>query len=403
MNQEEKPLKRDAIIVGAGPSGLLAATEIAASGHDVCIFEEHDVIGEPDHCAGLLSSTGLKRLGLNPPKDVVQHVVRGARIFAPNGSNITVERGKREAHVVDRREFDRWLASRATERGVKLFTGTHVNVIRQKKSGLFKVLLRNETTDIQGKIVLSAEGSKCKISSQLGFPIIPRKQKLPAFQYEVTGGNFDTDFVEMFYGRRISRGFFAWIIPLGERKARIGVASKDFPKKRLDAAIKHHRVMKERLSNITITRSMGGTVLVGKPIRETAKNRSMVLGDAAGIVKATTGGGVILGGLTSKIAGKTAATFLSDKLPDLRSYDKRWRGQFIEELRTMYYAQRAIISLSDTGLNRLIESANEFGLVNIIKREGDMDMQKKVILDIFKDPRMIFLAFRIIVHLNPFV
>ncbi len=67
----------DAIITGAGPAGILAATKIAEEGHNVLLLEEHKKIGEPDHCAGLLSSSGLGSLNLKPPKGIIQNTVAG--------------------------------------------------------------------------------------------------------------------------------------------------------------------------------------------------------------------------------------------------------------------------------------------------------------------------------------
>ena len=52
----------DALVIGAGPAGLLAAKEIALKGYSVGVMEEHPKVGEPDHCAGLLSISGLKSL-----------------------------------------------------------------------------------------------------------------------------------------------------------------------------------------------------------------------------------------------------------------------------------------------------------------------------------------------------
>ena len=108
-------MNHDAIIVGAGPAGLITAATIANRGFDVIVLEEHEEVGVPDHCAGLLSSSGLNSLGLKPPNDVIQNTVDGARIFAPSGKSILVERGQREAYVVDRSKFDSWLADKAID------------------------------------------------------------------------------------------------------------------------------------------------------------------------------------------------------------------------------------------------------------------------------------------------
>ncbi|MGD2073072.1 MAG: NAD(P)/FAD-dependent oxidoreductase, partial [Candidatus Thorarchaeota archaeon] len=112
----------DALVIGAGPAGLLAALEIARRGYSVGVFEEHQKVGEPDHCAGLLSVTGLKSLQLKLPNDVIQNHVIGAKIHSPSGHSLVIERGNREAVVVDRRKFDSWLAERAVEYGASVVT-----------------------------------------------------------------------------------------------------------------------------------------------------------------------------------------------------------------------------------------------------------------------------------------
>ena len=99
-------MSHDAIVVGAGPAGLIAAHRIASNGYSVLTLEEHEKVGEPDHCAGLLSSSGLRRLGIVPPNHIIQNTVAGARIHSPSGYSILIERGRREAFVVNRQMFD---------------------------------------------------------------------------------------------------------------------------------------------------------------------------------------------------------------------------------------------------------------------------------------------------------
>jgi flavin-dependent dehydrogenase len=72
-------------VIGGGPAGLIAAREAARAGASVIVFEEHMEIGEPERCAGLLSLSGLKRLGFSVSGKYLQNIIRGAVIRTSNG------------------------------------------------------------------------------------------------------------------------------------------------------------------------------------------------------------------------------------------------------------------------------------------------------------------------------
>ncbi len=397
---------RDVAIVGGGPTGLIAAHDIAEQGHDVVVLEEHPTIGEPDHCAGLLSLSGLASLGLRPPGEVIQNRVSGARIYSPSGHSVLVERGRREAQVVDRSRFDRWLAERAIDAGAAVLIGTKVMGINCPDGESCSVMLQTSDEDdtLEAQIIVDAEGTRCQLSKAVGLPPVPRNSKYPAYQYELSGVDVDEDIVEMYYGRRTAPGFFAWIIPLGEKRARVGLAARDRAKVRLEAAMRHHSIMSMRLKHASVERGFGGVVLSGLPIKRTVKGRFLVVGDAAGIVKPTTGGGVIMGGIAARVAGRVVSNALSkEKLQDtdIQLYESSWRSLLIRELRAMYFTQRVISSLSDRGLDTLIKDAEQFDLVETVRREGDMDLQRRVILRLLINPFTILAGLRAVRYLSP--
>ncbi|MGY5863629.1 MAG: NAD(P)/FAD-dependent oxidoreductase [Candidatus Thorarchaeota archaeon] len=397
-------MSQDAIVVGGGPAGLLAASKIAESGHRVLVLEEHPEIGKPDHCAGLLSSSGLKSLGLKPPDDVVQNTVSGARIHAPSGHSILVERGQREAFVIDRRRFDSWLAQESSNKGAEIVTGFRVSEIGKQKENLRTVQTKDK--EYQAPITIIAEGAPSVLTKNVGLTTVSKGSKYPAYQYEVKGVDVEENLVEMFYGRQLAPGFFAWIIPLGERRARVGLASKNKSKIRLDAAVKNHPIISKRLKGADIERGMGGTVLVGKPISKLSTDGVVVVGDAAGMVKATTGGGVIIGGLAALEAGSVVNQALQEgdvSRKSLSKYDSRCKSLFRRELETMNLAQRALSSLSDKGLDSIIKDAHELGLLSIVRKEGDMDMQGRVIRRLISDPRMVLVGLKAVRYINPFL
>ncbi|MBD3158291.1 MAG: geranylgeranyl reductase family protein [Candidatus Lokiarchaeota archaeon] len=401
------PLKADVVVVGAGPAGLITAREVARSGYDVLVLEEHPRIGVPDHCAGLLSTTGLNSLGLAPPHYVIQNNVNGARMYAPNGSKLTISRGRREALVVDRRAFDSWLAERAENSGAMILTNTKAidATLHEGNHSIVSCRENGKAREIKARIIVNAEGAIGRFSGAVGLPTVKQSSKLPAFQYEFRNVNLDSEHVEMYYGRRLAPGFFAWCIPLGKDRARVGMAARSHVRKRLTWAIQHHPILSNRIGEGTIDRKMGGVVLVGTPISRTYDDRILVVGDAAGMVKATTGGGVIMGGKAAKIAGKVIVGALSKEETSaqyLKRYEYFWKKQLLKDFFAMYAAQKMISLLSNQGLNFLFRKVNEYGLIDTIEQHGDMDRQSKVITQLLKNPRIALRLFGVIRYIQPF-
>ena len=121
----------------------------------------------------------------------------------------------------------------------------------------------------------------------------------------------DPDFVELYL--RETPDFFAWIVPLEDNYARIGLASQQNPTPYLENFIKK---LKSRMKDDKILNKTYGKIPIYSPkIRTSHENGKIItVGDAAAQVKATTGGGVIMGGIAAKFSCRT-------------DYEKKWRGE----------------------------------------------------------------------------
>ena len=371
----------DVVVVGAGPSGLLAAREAVRRGVSVAVLEEHVEVGLPSHCAGLVNAEGFKLLGVNPGEGFVVNKVYGARFHSPSGICFTVRHGEAAALVLDRTRFDCFLADEVVKAGGDVRLGRRVMGVAVQRGC---VEVETGLGMLRCKGVILAEGSTSNLASRLGFGKLVEKTPLPAFQYEVALNDLDPGLVDVYFGRTIAPGFFAWVVPLDGERARVGLACNvGSPRRLLDAFMAKH------LGKHRVLSWSSRPILVGGPIAETYAPRLVVVGDAAGQVKPTTGGGIVTGGSCGVIAGRIMAEAVTESDLSgkrLSSYERGWWKMWGRELRSQGLARYAANVLSDEAVDELFKVVVEEGLTEDIEVSGDIDFQSHVIRMLLRKP-----------------
>src|SRR6478609_8443195 len=117
----------DVAVIGGGPGGLSAARSLASAGRSVIVFEEHDQIGTPVHCTGVLAEDVIATMDL--PAGAVLNPLSTVRFFAPAGHSFDYTTTTTEAVVIDRDVFDNALARRAVAAGAAILRGRRVVAI----------------------------------------------------------------------------------------------------------------------------------------------------------------------------------------------------------------------------------------------------------------------------------
>jgi geranylgeranyl reductase family protein len=346
-------MKYDALIVGNGPAGSVAA-QYAAKTCDTLIIGPKT---RRMRCAGLISETGMRSLDMGEG-DYVQNRLRGARIISPGGVEIRVDGGRTKAYAVDRVEFDRILLEQAQDQGSRYESGW----AKPKLDGTVEV----EGKRINSEKTILATGTDYTPHIELG--LRRPKEYLFGGQYEVDM-ECESDFVELHF---IVSDFFGWVIPLGDT-ARVGLCVKHNPKKALDRFLKH--LKKEgRVRSDKIYSESYGLIPIHDPSMPTTTGSIKLVGDAAGHVKASTGGGVVLGCRAAKHA-------ISD------DYDRLWRNEVGFELRLHLHMHRFLNRLGNRGKDRFFQLVSECR--DDLERGGDMDSAKKTIDCLIRDPRFL--------------
>lgn len=346
---------RDVLIIGGGPAGLIAGTEAAKAGADVLIVEEDPEVGKPDHCTGLVSKSGLDSI-LDQVEPPVLDWIKGVRIYSPKGKAYEVMAEERKACIIDRTKFDAELMRRAVGSGAQVVTG--------------KMYPRD--INEQSKLIINAEGTKSRLAKGLGFEV---PKSMPAVQVDLDTREFDHDMVELHTGGW-APGFFAWKVPRGDH-VRIGLASyKETPQELLQRMLERNPNF-SRLKGAGIIRTLYGKVVVGGPMKRTVKGNAIAVGDAGGFVKSTTGGGVVLGGLVSKIAGRVAAeSALIGVSPE--TFQRKWRRSYGRDFRSMRLASRIFHNMRNEEMERALKVSHEAGILGLIAGY-DMDLQGRAV------------------------
>ena len=317
-------------------AGLAFAAEAAKRKASVLVLEEHETIGEPEKCDGLVSLRGLRSRGYTPNRDVIQNQITTALIHSPQGRHFAVNATSLEVVVLDRSSYDKQLARLAESHGAVVRTGTRVAGTEQSSD---EVSVSANGDRITARYYVDATGPASS----------PRRGIMPAAKYEVEGDWIREHVVEVFLNRELYPGFFAWVIPYGKHHAKVGAAGFGVaPFKALDD------FLASRPSRIL--RRISAPLYVGGPVRDFVRGRTILVGESAGQVKPTTAGGI----MTSIAGAITAAHWATESLNRgepglLGNYRRDWDSRFQKEMRSMVRLRGVFEKLTNGDLESLMD------------------------------------------------
>ena len=360
----------DAVVIGGGPAGLMAARALASEGHVVVVLEEHEAVGVPVHCTGLLGIDAFDELDL--PRHAVLTTTHAARFVAADGSEVSIDAERVRAAVVDRAVFDQALAADSRRAGADIRVGARVRSISVSDDRV-RVCGDTPAATVEARVCVLACGASYRFNRALGLGV-PRSFAQSA-QLEVALEGPRT--VEVHLGRTVAPGGFAWTVPFsrGERAFnRIGLMCEENAVARFaDFALSiRHRY------------GVGGEawpaprmrVLPLGPVTRTYGKRLVAVGDAAGLVKPTTGGGIYYGLVSGALAAEVLNPALrADDLSEtrLRAYEELWQGRLGAEIRVGLQFRRLASRLNDGAINALVELARIDGLVPLLKQTANFN------------------------------
>jgi len=381
----------DVLVVGGGPAGLFAAECLASRGISTLVCEEHPRIGSPVHCTGILASESFDALGL--PRDATLNALTTAQFVSPSGLRIPYSPPAAMATVIDRAAFDQALARRAVAAGAELRLGTRVSVV-ETGSAAVRALVGERW--ISARLLVMACGANYAFQRRFGLGL-PRSY-LHTAQRELPARRPGD--VELHFGHEIAPGGFAWAVPIvrGSRSyVRVGVMTSRDP-------LGGYTRMLARVAGPWGVEDTDEPprqkILPLGAIDRTYADRTLVVGDAAGLVKPTTGGGIHYSVLSAKLASRVAIAALErDRLDAkaLASYERAWRAQLSEEFAEQRSLRDLATRLSDREIDAFFELARTDGVMPIVRRTARFNHHRYLIRALLRHPPARKILFRSIV------
>jgi digeranylgeranylglycerophospholipid reductase len=371
----------DVIIVGAGPAGSYIAHELASLGHAVAVFEEKSAPGLNACCTGIISTECFQSLDL--ATDGILTKVNSAKFFSPSGRYLRVQTENVQAYVINRLLLDKAIASKAQSRGAQYFFSSPVIDIIPGKDSIQTVTLCSGAREIfSARAVVLANGFRPKLPQKLGLGKI--KSFLVGAQAEIEAENVDE--LEVYFSQEIAPGAFAWLVPTSTNEAYVGLLATYQAKLHLQKFL-HNLLSQGRITSREVEIEQKA-IPVGTLTRSYG-DRVLVIGDAAGQVKPTTGGGIYFGHIGAKIAAGVLDEALgSDNLTagQLSRYQKQWKSKIGKELSRGYWARRAYAKLSDHQIEGIFNILDSGGTAEALLNSNSFsfDWHSSLILSILR-------------------
>lgn len=396
MNMVQE-LEADVLVVGGGPAGLQTARRLAEEGVSVLVLEEHSVIGEPVDCCGVIGIDSFSQLGL--PQDPVLGQLSVLRFVSPGGCQLMYRDGGPLAYVTDRGRFDQTLAALATAAGVRLETGVKVVDLRVSTDGVEAKVRRNGAIGcregspaeiMRARAAVIAVGPQYNVQRFFGMGRPHRL--LRAAHAEVRGNGYREPTV--YFGA--GEGKFAWVLPTTrgrEHFLRVGAAGGEAPREDLSELMEELRAdhFEEDCPEVR------QWVIPMSPIRRTYADRLVAVGDAAGQVKPTSGGGIYYG----MLSGEAAAEVLVEgvRRDDLGAgflsrYERAWRGRVGPEIRAGRLFRRIFERLTGGEIDRVFRVLSAGGVLEEVAEEARFDWHRGIIMAMLRHPRLSGLLLR---------
>ena len=328
---------RQVIIIGAGPAGAACAQRLAEKGLDVLILERRSIVGNPAQCGECIPNWGevigtFKNLDdhqwlkdyFDFPERLRLHRLDNMRVFLPSGKSFNFEL---DAFAGHRLQFDGYLADKAVAAGAEVRISTTLKNIQHQRKANRDVLVTDQGR-FSCDFLIDASGSLAHVGRlRHGQDKAVRQDDQVPTVYAQVRGNVPETF-DVFLGSVAPSGY-AWIIPKGPNFANVGLGVRAG---KLKGSLKDHLKTFCDDLGLEILSIGGGWIPMGGPVQRMVEGTTLAIGDAAGLVMPSNGGGISQAIISGCFAAETIVSHLENGTP-LDVYEQRVRASMGKALK----------------------------------------------------------------------
>ncbi len=348
------------VIVGAGIIGLMMAKELSSRGLEAIVYDgKKDVSEGSEKASGILSKRGLELSGMDY-KDSIVNTLRGARLHFGRQTLKVIAKNV-QAYVLDRGKLAEANLRGAAEAGADIRLGSRLD------------LEKIRDFDDGNTVIVGADGAVSSVARAFSFPQI--KSFVLTYKAEYRNARIsDRSVVDLYFSKRYAQGFFGWVAPYSDSVAELGIGITDKIKKHSMMAFDSFTgadEVKETIEGAELIKGHASIIPVSRRDK-TAEGNVILVGDAAGQTKATTGGGIIFGIACAKVAARSIYLNIKEGRR-LSLYDRDWRKSYGADLRMHAALHDYYSRVSEAHMERFIGIAKALGAESFFSKYGDMD------------------------------
>ncbi|WP_024867818.1 NAD(P)/FAD-dependent oxidoreductase [Pseudoxanthomonas suwonensis] len=324
----------DLVVVGASFAGAACAIAAAQRGLHVCVLERKHDPGDKLHTTGIIVKEAAEHTLLNQLPSALVRRIEQVRLYAPSLKQVALAAPGYYFLTTDTPGVMRWLAQRMREHGVDLrlgqpFTGCERNTAGWLVDGVG-----------HARYLVGADGARSRVARHCGLGQV--RQFLYGVEYEFPGAVLEKpDALHCFISKRYAPGYIGWIaqnptgiqagLALRHDPARARVPDIDGFLLRVGMAGGLPRVLRPGTTR-------AGLIPCSGPVFDMARDRAILVGDAAGVVSPVTAGGIHSAWEHGWAVGRAVAAHLRDggPSPEQVAIDSAPRFRFKRALRWAY-------------------------------------------------------------------